>query len=117
MSAPAQTYDITADQGATYSVVITYKNSNGTPINLTNYTARMQLRASYASAAAALTLTTENGRIVLGGALGTITLTVAASTMETLEAKTYVYDLELVDGSTVIRLLQGLFVNRPNVTK
>jgi hypothetical protein len=117
MSAPAQTYDITADQGATYSVVITYKNSNGTPINLTNYTARMQLRASYASVAAALTLTTENGRIALGGALGTITLNVAAATMETLEAKTYVYDLELVDGSTVIRLLQGLFVNRPNATK
>ena len=117
MSAPAQTYDITADQGATYSVVITYKNSNGTPINLTNYTARMQLRASYASAAAALTLTTENGRIALGGALGTLTLNVAAATMETLEAKTYVYDLELVDGSTVIRLLQGLFVNRPNATK
>jgi hypothetical protein len=117
MSAPAQTYDITADQGATYSVVITYKNSNGTPINLTNYTARMQLRASYASAAAALTLTTENGRITLGGALGTITLNVEAATMETLEAKTYVYDLELVDGSTVIRLLQGLFVNRPNATK
>ena len=117
MSAPAETYDITADQGATYSVVITYKNSNGTPINLTGYTARMQLRASYASATAALSLTTENGRIALGGAAGTITLTVAAATMETLEAKTYVYDLELVDGSTVIRLLQGLFVNRPNATK
>ena len=117
MSAPAQTYDITADQGATYSVVITYKNSNGTPINLTNYTARMQLRASYASTTAALSLTTENGRIALGGALGTITLTVAAATMETLEAKTYVYDLELITGATIIRLLQGLFVNRPNATK
>jgi hypothetical protein len=117
MSAPAQTYDITADQGATYSVVITYEDTAGDPIDLTGYTARMQLRASYASATAALSLTTENGRIVLGDALGTITLTVAAETMETLEAKTYVYDLELVDGSTVIRLLQGLFVNRPNATK
>ena len=117
MSAPAETYDITADQGATYSIVITYKNSAGSPINLTGYTARMQLRASYASATASLTLTTENGRIALGGAAGTITLTVAASVMESLEAKTYVYDLELIDGSTVIRLLQGLFVNRPNATK
>jgi hypothetical protein len=117
MSAPAQTYDITADQGATYSVVITYKNTAGTPINLTGYTARMQLRASYTSTTAALSLTTENGRIVLGGALGTITLLVEAATMETLEAKTYVYDLELINGSTVIRLLQGLFVNRPNATK
>lgn len=117
MSAPAQTYDITADQGATYSLVITYENTAGTPINLTGYTARMQLRASYTSAAAALSLTTENGRIVLGGALGTITLLVEAATMETLEAKTYVYDLELINGSTVIRLLQGLFVNRPNATK
>jgi hypothetical protein len=117
MSAPAETYDITADQGATYSIVITYKNTAGSPINLTGYTARMQLRASYASATAALSLTTENGRIALGGAAGTITLTVAASVMETLEAKTYVYDLELINGSTVIRLLQGLFVNRPNATK
>jgi hypothetical protein len=117
MSAPAQTYDITADQGATYSVVITYENTAGTPINLTGYTARMQLRASYASATSALSLTTENGRIALGGAAGTITLNVAATAMETLEAKTYVYDLELINGATVIRLLQGLFVNRPNATK
>jgi hypothetical protein len=62
-------------------------------------------------------LTTENGRIALGGAAGTITLNVAATAMETLEAKTYVYDLELINGATVIRLLQGLFVNRPNATK
>jgi len=117
MSAPAQTYDITADQGATYSIVITYKDNNGNPINLTGYTARMQLRASYTTAVASLTLTTENGRISLGGALGTITLNIDATTMETLEAKTYVYDLELINGSTVIRLIQGLFVNRPNATR
>lgn len=117
MSSPAGVYNILADQGATFTRVITWTNSAGSPINLTGYTARMSLRVTYADSTVALSLTTENGRISLGGVLGTITLNVDASTMANLSAKSYVYDLEMVNGATVTRLLQGSFSNSPEVTR
>jgi len=42
----ASPYNILIDQGATYTLAITYKDSAGAAINLTNYTAAMQLRLS-----------------------------------------------------------------------
>jgi hypothetical protein len=116
MSAPAGVYNITADQGATFVRQLTWKDSAGTPINLTSYTARMQLRDGIQAGSAVLELTTENNRIVLGGTAGTIDLSVSASSM-TLGAATYVYDLELVTGSVVTRLVQGTFLVRGEVTR
>jgi hypothetical protein len=118
MTAPAGTYNITADQGATFTRQLTWKDSAGSAVNLTGYTARMQLRQSIdASGAAVLSLTTENNRIVLGGTAGTIDLSVTATTMETVSPYTYVYDLELITGSVVTRLVQGTFEVRGEVTR
>jgi len=114
---PAGNYDITCDQGATFSRVITWKNSNGTPIDLTNYTARLQVRANYPSSTVLLNLTTENGGITLGGALGTITLAATATTTAAIAADEYVYDLELITASTVTRLVEGSFIVTPEVTR
>ena len=118
MSAPAGTYNITADQGATFTRQLTWKDSAGSAVNLTGYTARMQLRSSIdASGAAVLDLTTENNRIVLGGTAGTIDLSVSASTMGSVSPATYVYDLEMVSGLVVTRLVQGTFEVRGEVTR
>jgi hypothetical protein len=118
MSAPAGIYNITADQGATFTRQLTWKDSAGSAVNLTSYTARMQLRPSVdAAGAAVLELTTENNRIVLGGTAGTIVLTVPASAMGSVAADTYAYDLELVEGSVVTRLVQGSFELRGEVTR
>ena len=114
---PAGNYDITCDQGATFSRVITWKNSNGTPIDLTNYTARMQVRANYPSTTVVLELTTVNGGITLGGALGTITLAATATTTAAIAADQYVYDLELITGSNVTRVVEGSFTVTPEVTR
>lgn len=114
---PAGHYDITCDQGATFSRVITWKNSNGTPIDLTNYTARMQVRANYPSTTVLLELTTANSGIALGGALGTITLAATATAMAAIAADQYVYDLELITGSNVTRLVEGSFTVTPEVTR
>lgn len=116
MAAPAGTYNIICDQGATFTRQLVWKDANGTPINLTGYTARMQVRATFDSPDHVLELTTSSG-ITLGGAAGTIDLTASATTMAAIEGKTYVYDLELVSGATVTRLVQGSFVIRPEVTK
>lgn len=79
----------------------------------------MHVREEVESASTVLELTTENGRISLGGASGTVTMTVSASTMASLPAGKYVYDLELVAPITgvVSRLIQGNFVVRPEVTR
>lgn len=118
MAAIASEYDFTADQGATFGTVLTWKDGNGTAINLTGYTARMQVRADYDATEKVLELTTANGRITLGGAAGTITLNVAASVMGAVNYGKYVYDIEVISGSgEVTRLLMGNFTIRPEVTK
>ena len=113
----AATYGFTADQGATFNQVITWKDSANAPIDLTGYTARMQIRQKVSSSVS-LALTTENGRITLGDTDGTITLTVSASDMTALPAGPYTYDLELVSGAGIVsRLLMGTFVVRSEVTR
>jgi hypothetical protein len=113
----ATTYDILIEQGATYSQVITYKEA-GVAINLTGYTARMQVRATLESASTLVELTTANSRIALGGTAGTITLTIAATDTAALTSGRGVYDLELVSGSGIVtRLLQGVATISRNVTR
>jgi hypothetical protein len=113
----AGTYLITAEQGATFTRVLTWRDSANVPVNLTGYTARMQGRTDYFAPTTALTLTTENSRIVLGGSLGTVTLSVPATDMAAISAGNYVYDLELINGATVTRLVQGTFTVNAEVTK
>lgn len=116
--ATAGIYNIYTDQGATFARQLTWKNKNSNPINLTNYTGRMQVRTTPLSQDIILSLTTENNRIVLGGALGTINLTVAASDMTNVLSGKYFYDLELVSNTgVVVRLLKGAFNISAEVTR
>jgi hypothetical protein len=114
---PAGLYDIVAEQGATFSRVITWRDSAGAAINLTTYTARMQVRNDYQSTSVVLNLTTENGGITLGGAAGTITINASATAMAAIASGTYVYDLEMVLASVVTRLVQGSFSVNVEVTR
>ena len=118
MASPAGIYNIIADQGSTFTRQLTWNDSAGSAVNLTGYTARMDIRSSIdAAGAAVLSLTTTNGRIVLGGSAGTINLTAEATATQAVESGNYVYDLEVVSGSTVTRLIQGSFTLRGEVTR
>lgn len=117
MAAPAGTYNMTCDQGATFDRTLTWKDASGNLVNLTGYTARMQVRTTYDASTTVLSLTTENGGIVLGGALGTIRVIASATTTAALTPRTYVYDLEAVISTNVYRLVGGTFTVRPEVTK
>lgn len=77
------------------------------PINLTGYTARMHIRRRLADVDTQLVLTTENGRLVLGGAAGTVRIVMLP--VETAALLSGVYDLELVAPVTgvVTRLMSG----------
>lgn len=115
---PAGIYNIVADQGATLSRVITWRDSAKNPYNNTGYSARMHVRSTVDSSAVILELTTVNGRISLGGVNGQVTLNVSATTMTSVAGGKYVYDLELVSPAGVVtRLVQGNFVVRGEVTR
>jgi hypothetical protein len=113
----AGTLDLSIEQGATYNLVLTWQ-INGTAVNLTNYTARLQARVDVEDTEVILSLTTANGGITLGGVLGTISLDQTATQTALLPAGTYVYDLELIaGGGTVTRLVQGELIVSPEVTR
>lgn len=112
-------YDMTIYQGATFNRVFTWRVGNpATNVNLTGYAARMQLRSKPDSGTVILEATTSNGRITLGGAAGTITLTIPADVTEDLAPNQYAYDIEMVafDGE-VTRLLDGFVTVDAEVTR
>lgn len=114
----AAQHDITIEQGATFQMNLVWKDAGGTPINLTGYSARMQVRRTYRADTAELSLTSPSGGITLGGALGTIAIIATAAQTAAITVLVGVYDLELVDaGGTVTRLIEGAVTISPEVTK
>ena len=79
-------YDISTEQGSSLSRVVTYSDANSSPINLTGYTARMQVRPRASSGYAYLTLTSPSGGLTLGGTTGTITILVDGSVTSAIPA-------------------------------
>ena len=114
-------YNITCDQGATFSRTITWKDSANAAYDIAGYTARMQVRTAANAASYIIALTTENGRISIGNTANTkgqVTLTISAADTANLTAGQYVYDLELVSGGGVVtRLIEGNFKVKAEVTR
>jgi len=117
LSEKAGVLHITIEQGTTFNPVMTWKDQVGTPINLTGYSARMQMRADIDSAVIIHESTTENFGITLGGTAGTITFNIDAATTAAFDFNTAVYDLELVNGPIVNRLLRGDVILSKEVTR
>jgi len=110
------TYDITCWQGADYDKTFT-ATQDGTALNWSGYSARMQVREAADSTATLLSLTDGSG-ITLGGTAGTIAVAITNAQSAAVSAGSYAYDLELIsNGSAVTRLLQGAFNVVGNVTR
>jgi len=111
--------DLNCWQGANFDYTLTWETA-GTPVNLTGYSARMQVRSNYDSGTAVVSLTNGTG-ITLGGTAGTILLEMNASTTAALDGTPntqYIYDLELISGASyVTRLVEGSFFINPEVTR
>ncbi len=117
VSMAAGIYNFICEQGATFTRVLNATDDANDPIDLTGYTARMQVRRDLDATGILIELTTENGRITLGGATGDITLTIDADDTSAIP-RPGVYDLELEsDSGIVIRLLKGAFTLDSEVTK
>jgi hypothetical protein len=102
----ASKYNIRIEQGATFALPITWRAGNpAVAVNLTGCTARMHVRRALSASEILLSLTTENGRIVLGGLAGTVVLALTAAETAAIDWAHGVYDLEIVFGTGVVRRL------------
>lgn len=123
----AQEYDINVKQGATYALVLTIKDPNDDPIDLTGYEFRGQVRTSTSDPTVQANFEFEI-QPQTGGTLGKVTATLTATetagitlpenNRPTRKITTMIYDIEseTVDGE-VTRWLEGAALISPEVTR
>ena len=124
-------YDINAPQGSDFSLHIRYLNENDTPVDLSGYSAKMQVRRSYelpgvlgvftsTPFGATVGLTGSYGGITLNcslegstGYTGGILLEVKGVGMSNMPIGRFVYDVQLTKNEQAIRLVEGRFDTSP----
>lgn len=108
--------DITIEQGADWKLELVWETgSPSVPRDLTGYTARFQVATRH-SAESPLVERTEAAGIALGGAAGTIVITLTETQTAALPALKAVWDLILVSPSGEdTRLLEGKATITPEV--
>ena len=124
-------YSFTIEQGSTVDFEIVYKDSNSDPIDLTLYTARMQIMPSIGSDIVHMTLSSSlnpcgTGLNMSGSnstnppTSGSIGIFISAASSSLLDFNEAVYDLEIASGSgncaNVTRILQGKVKLSKNTT-
>jgi hypothetical protein len=121
-------YSFVIEQGATLNLELQYKDSTGTPINLTGCGGKMQIRQSTTSPTAYITLSSslaaDGTGLNFSGSNGTtpptsgsIGVYISAISSSLLDFNTGVYDLEITSGSFVTRILEGQIKLSLNVTR
>lgn len=114
----ADTYNLNIDAGATYQLTVTWNDSNGDPIDLTSYSARMKLKDTYGGTT--LVSLTDSDGITLGGSAGTVAITISDALTSSIGGTSHtkgVYDLEVESaGGVTTRILEGKWVCSPEVT-
>jgi hypothetical protein len=108
------TYNFTIYAGANWDRTFTV-SIDGTPVSWNGYTARMIVK-QYESSPAVISLTNGAG-ITLGAGTTTGTIKVEMSATQTaIMPGRYIYDLELITGTNVTRILQGKIIVDGQVT-
>lgn len=105
--------DITADQGSNFSSEITVTDVDDSPIDLTNYTARGQIRRTYTSSSA-----TSFAAVVSNPTSGIVSISLTSATTANMKPGRYVYDVEIVSNTNIVtRVIEGQFILTPSVTR
>ena len=104
--------NIIIDQGTTFSTVITLADEDENAIDLTGYSANSQIRKHYSSS------NSQSFSVSLGGANGTVTLSLTSTQTANLVAGRYVYDVEVTSSTNVVsRIVEGIVTVTPEVTR
>jgi hypothetical protein len=108
--------NLVCPRGSTFQRTLTFRIGRNA-VDITGWTARMQVRERYESDSALVSLVSGSG-ITLGGTAGTIAISINAVTTAGFPSGTHVYDLELINTTgEVTRLLEGKFTVTPEVTR
>ncbi len=113
----AGAYDLIIEKGASFRKTIYLKDSDEVPVNLAGYTARMQIRRTYQSSDFYIELTTSNAGIVITPLEGKIALYISDTDTSAITEDKGSYDLELLDGTHVTKLLRGSVSILEEITK
>lgn len=123
ISPMAATVNLTIEQGATFRLPITVSTKSGlvvTPVNLTDYAARMQIRMRYTDTDPILALDNDllGGITITNAAGGEMQIVITDVQTAALTFKTAKYDLEVesLSGDTT-RLMQGTVTLSKEVTR
>lgn len=110
-------YNITCEQGSTFTRTFTIQNPDGTVYPLSGFKARMQIRRDVESSTTMFSATTENGCIQIEPTVGEIIVDLSATQTATL-TRNGVYDLEIYsDDGLVYKVVKGLFRIDKEVTR
>ena len=111
-------YNFKVNQGADLTVPFLLLDETGGAINLSGFTAAMQIRSRVFSKEAIDTLTSENGRLVIDENEGRITAKFPHSITETYPAQALVYDIEITSADNErTRIIQGKVIVSAEVTR
>ena len=116
----AAVYNTTIDQGADWYINFTYQQPAGTPVNITGYSAALQIRTSPLAKTTVLSLTSLiAGGITITGATGLLACRATAAQTTLIAPGRYVYDIEITAPSTgvVTRICEGTINVSPQVTR
>lgn len=100
------------DQGSDFSTEITLRNDDGTPLDLTNYNVYSQFRKSYNS-----TTGYNFTCAVIDPTNGIISISLPGSESSLIPAGRYLYDIEIASVSVKVRVLEGIIVLTPEITR
>ena len=105
-------YDITIEQGATFTLNLSYKNSAGAVQDLSSsYSARMKIRESVGGTIIASTESGDSPKntitIALAASGNNIIVTISAANTAAFDFDNAVYDLELISGLIIDRIIEG----------
>ena len=106
-------YNKKLGQGETWNIQFSVVDTDGVPVDLTDYTVRSQARHNYSDTTPSASFTMA----VPDPTSGVFYLQYEATQSAALTASIYKYDIELVSGSVVTRIVEGEFTVTPEVTK
>ena len=107
-------YSFVIEQGSTVNFEIQYKDSNNNPVDLTDYSGKMQIKSGYADSNPTTYITLSSSLADDGTGLnfsnaisGSIGIYISAASSSVFTFGSAYYDLEITSGSVVTRLIEG----------
>jgi hypothetical protein len=105
-------------QGKTFEQIYLFKDVDENAIDMSGWTARMQVRVTIDASTYLVELTTENDGIIIDGPAGSVTLFIDDVTTSSFPPGSYKYDLELETPlEKVYGPLYGSFKVKAEVTR